>query len=90
MDPEERQAIIDAFRRPWVEEYTEKRPKSKQLFEDPRTRFSARTYRDFARGAPYPYYIEAAQGFTLRDVDGNELIDFGNNATALVHGHAHP
>ena len=24
MDPEERQAIIDAFRRPWVEEYTEK------------------------------------------------------------------
>ncbi len=90
MDPEARQAIIDEFRAPWVEEYTDKRPKSKQLFEDPRTRFSARTYRDFARGAPYPYYIEAAQGFTLRDVDGNELIDFGNNATALVHGHAHP
>lgn len=87
---EERQAIIDEFRKPWVEEYTEKRLKSKQLGEDPRTRFNARTYRDFARGAPFPYYIESAQGFTIRDVDGNELIDFGNNATALVHGHAHP
>jgi glutamate-1-semialdehyde 2,1-aminomutase len=87
---DERQAIIDEFRKPWVEEYTEKHPKSKQLFEDPRTQFSARTYRDFARGAPFPYYIEGAQGFTIRDVDGNEMIDFGNNATALIHGHAHP
>lgn len=87
---EERRAIIEEFRKPWVEEYAAKRPKSKQLFEDPRTRFQARTYRDFARGAPFPYYIQEAHGFTIVDVDGNELIDFGNNATALIHGHAHP
>ena len=24
------------------------------------------------------------------DVDGNELLDFNNNYTSLIHGHAHP
>lgn len=40
--------------------------------------------------APHPIY--AARGFGSRviDVDGNERIDFINNFTSLIHGHAHP
>lgn len=40
--------------------------------------------------SPYPVVIERAEGRHLYDVDGNELLDFLNNYTSLVHGHAFP
>lgn len=39
---------------------------------------------------PYPVYAERGNGSRVVDVDGIERIDFVNNYTALVHGHAHP
>ncbi|MBN1222167.1 MAG: aspartate aminotransferase family protein, partial [Candidatus Aminicenantes bacterium] len=39
---------------------------------------------------PYPTYIEKGSGCRVWDVDGNEYLDFVNNYTALIHGHAHP
>jgi glutamate-1-semialdehyde 2,1-aminomutase len=39
---------------------------------------------------PYPLYMERGQGCRLYDVDGNEYIDFLNNYTSLIHGHAFP
>jgi glutamate-1-semialdehyde 2,1-aminomutase len=42
------------------------------------------------RIAPYPIYVSKAEGKTITDVDGNQLIDFNYNYTALIHGHAHP
>ena len=39
---------------------------------------------------PYPTYMLKGQGSRLWDVDGNEYIDFQNNYTSLIHGHAHP
>ena len=39
---------------------------------------------------PYPIFMEQGKGCRLRDVDGNEYLDFLNNYTTLVHGHAHP
>ena len=39
--------------------------------------------------APYPAYIASAQGATVTDVDGQTRIDFVNNYTSLIHGHAH-
>jgi len=39
---------------------------------------------------PYPVYMERGQGCRLTDVDGNQYLDFQNNYTSLVHGHAHP
>ncbi|MBM4186168.1 MAG: aspartate aminotransferase family protein [Gemmatimonadetes bacterium] len=38
---------------------------------------------------PYPLFISLGQGCRLWDVDGNEYLDFLNNFTSLVHGHAH-
>ena len=43
-----------------------------------------------AHYAPYPLVIDHAQGARLTDVDGNELRDFMNNFTSLIHGHAFP
>ena len=40
--------------------------------------------------APYPIYARSAGGCRLIDVEGVERIDFLNNMTALIHGHAHP
>jgi glutamate-1-semialdehyde 2,1-aminomutase len=39
---------------------------------------------------PYPFFVARGQGCRLYDVDGNAYIDFVNNMTSLVHGHAHP
>ena len=40
--------------------------------------------------APYPAYIAHAQGASITDVEGQTRLDFVNNYTALIHGHAHP
>ena len=39
---------------------------------------------------PYPFFVARGEGCRLIDVDGNAYIDFVNNMTSLVHGHAHP
>lgn len=39
--------------------------------------------------APYPAYMERGTGCYLFDCDENEYIDFLNNFTSLIHGHAH-
>ncbi|MBU6996982.1 MAG: aspartate aminotransferase family protein [Theionarchaea archaeon] len=39
---------------------------------------------------PYPCFIESGSGCRIYDVDGNEYLDFLNNYTALILGHAHP
>lgn len=39
---------------------------------------------------PFPTVIERAQGAYLYDLDGNVLLDFLNNYTALIHGNAFP
>jgi glutamate-1-semialdehyde 2,1-aminomutase len=39
---------------------------------------------------PYPVFLARGDGCRLHDVDGNVYIDFLNNYTSLIHGHAHP
>jgi glutamate-1-semialdehyde 2,1-aminomutase len=40
--------------------------------------------------APYPTYMVAGDGAWLTDCDGNRYVDFLNNYTSLIHGHAQP
>ena len=40
--------------------------------------------------SPYPVYMQYGSGCRLYDLDGNTYLDFLNNYTALIHGHAHP
>jgi glutamate-1-semialdehyde 2,1-aminomutase len=39
---------------------------------------------------PYPYYVSSASGCYITDISGVERIDFNNNMSSLIHGHAHP
>lgn len=39
---------------------------------------------------PYPIFIDQGKGCRIKDVDGNEFLDFHNCYTALIHGHAYP
>src|SRR5438874_7282979 len=39
---------------------------------------------------PYPAYSASAEGARVTDVDGQTRLDFVNNYTSLIHGHAHP
>src|SRR3954451_14035216 len=39
---------------------------------------------------PHPIYAARGRGCRLTDVDGVERIDFLNNMTAMLHGHADP
>jgi 4-aminobutyrate aminotransferase/(S)-3-amino-2-methylpropionate transaminase len=38
----------------------------------------------------FPVYIERAHGAILRDVDGNDLLDFGSGIAVTSIGHANP
>lgn len=40
--------------------------------------------------APYPLYCRSGTGCRVTDVDGNDYLDFVNNYSSLIHGHAHP
>lgn len=39
---------------------------------------------------PYPIYAARGQGAVITDVEGDERLDFINNYTSLIHGHADP
>jgi glutamate-1-semialdehyde 2,1-aminomutase len=39
---------------------------------------------------PYPPYVVAGRGQIIVDAEGQERIDFLNNYTSLIHGHADP
>src|SRR5262245_26028311 len=39
---------------------------------------------------PYPFYFDYGSGCRVYDADGNERLDFINNYTSLILGHAHP
>jgi len=40
--------------------------------------------------SPYPIYARSASGCRIMDVEGEERVDFLNNYTSLIVGHAHP
>ena len=40
--------------------------------------------------SPHPLYADHASGSRITDIEGVERVDFSNNMTSLIHGHAHP
>jgi glutamate-1-semialdehyde 2,1-aminomutase len=39
---------------------------------------------------PHPFYVERGEGCYVTDLEGTRRIDFSNNMTSQIHGHAHP
>src|SRR5438105_404637 len=70
--------------------YLETGSRSAALFERARKVMPGGNSRTTVFTAPYPAYIASAQGAVLTDVEGQTRLDFVNNYTSLIHGHAHP
>lgn len=73
-----------------VTEYEKKTPNSRQQFEEAKQYMAAGETRSVAYYDPYPITMKYGSGCYIYDVDGNEYLDFINNFTSLLHGHAHP
>lgn len=63
---------------------------SKALFEKARGVLAGGLTSELRAAAPFPLFIERAQGARKWDADGNEYIDYSMGSAALLLGHAHP
>jgi glutamate-1-semialdehyde 2,1-aminomutase len=70
--------------------YLESGSRSAELWERARAVMPGGNSRTTVFTAPHPVYAASAQGATVTDVDGRQRLDFVNNYTSLIHGHAHP
>jgi glutamate-1-semialdehyde 2,1-aminomutase len=70
--------------------YLEPGSRSAQLYERARAVMPGGNTRRTVFTPPYPAYAASAQGAYVVDVEGQRRLDFVNNYTALIHGHAHP
>lgn len=75
---------------PLISKYRTFSPSSEQLADRARKVFPGGDTRASAHYGPYPLVMQGASGCRMRDIDGNEVLDFMNNFTSLIHGHAHP
>ena len=73
-----------------IEQYIAFSPGSEALAKRAAEVFPGGDTRSSAHYGPYPLAMAQASGCVLTDVDGHEIIDFMNNFTSLIHGHAHP
>jgi len=70
-------------------EYRDQNAKSLQLFRRAQDSLPGGNTRTGVYFDPFPIYTDCGSGVCVTDVDGNERLDFVNNATALILGHAH-
>jgi glutamate-1-semialdehyde 2,1-aminomutase len=72
------------------EEYRRQNPISLSRFEEAKAVIPGGNTRLTAYFAPYPFYAVRGEGCRIYDLDGNVRLDFYNNATSLIFGHAYP
>ncbi len=70
--------------------YVSKRPKSQKMYKEAQQFLPGGDTRTVTFYNPFPTFMDRGEGCRLIDVDGNEYLDFINNYTSLIHGHAHP
>ena len=70
--------------------YPDAASRSARLFERAQKVLPGGNTRHTVAFAPYPIYAASGHGCTITDVDGVERVDFINNYSSLIHGHAHP
>ncbi|HTR37015.1 MAG TPA: aspartate aminotransferase family protein [Bryobacteraceae bacterium] len=75
---------------PSLDKYREPGAMSRQLYERASRVMPGGNTRHSVALAPYPIYARSGSGCRLTDVEGEERVDFLNNYTSLILGHAHP
>ena len=73
-----------------IADYCDQNAHSQRLFKRAREVLPGGNTRTGVFVNPFPIYIDRGEGVDIYDVDGNRRLDFVNNATALILGHAHP
>ncbi len=73
-----------------IAEYMDNHPRSGEMFRRAQASLPGGNTRTGVHFDPYPVYAERGEGVHLIDLDGHRLLDFVNNNTALILGHAHP
>lgn len=73
-----------------VETYRRTNPRSKALHERALRSLPGGNTRTTVTFEPFPVAMDRGQGARVWDVDGNERLDFIQNYTAMILGHAHP
>jgi glutamate-1-semialdehyde 2,1-aminomutase len=86
----ENQKFLEEFWSKIQETYAKRRPKSQKLYREAQSVLPGGDTRSVTFFRPFPTFMDHGEACRLYDVDGNAYIDFGNNQTSLVHGHAHP
>jgi len=64
--------------------------RSRQCHEAAREVFPGGVSHNIRYFEPHPLYVDRAEGARVRDVDGNEYVDFWMNHITSLLGHAHP
>jgi len=75
-------SIEDAFRKRFS--------KSAELYDRSRNAIAGGITHDSRNFAPFPIYVDRAEGSRKWDVDGNELLDHWMGHGSLILGHSHP
>src|ERR1039457_828040 len=70
--------------------YLTERALSRQLYDRASRVMPGGNTRHSIALAPYPIYARSGKGCRVTDVEGDERIDFLNNYTSLILGHADP
>ncbi len=70
--------------------YYDRTGTSRSLFHEAKEHMPGGNTRSGVCHPPHPTYLESGDGCYVTDVDGNEYLDFVNNMTSLIHGHAAP
>ena len=86
MDKQALQNSLDSL----ITEYVANNPRSREMFERAQESLPGGNTRTGAYMRPFPIYIERGEGVYFYDLDDHRLLDFVNNNTALILGHAHP
>lgn len=81
---------IAALEADLLRRYQERTPKSGALHQRASRVMPGGDTRTGTFHLPYPIFVSRGQGCRLWDADGNEYLDFLNNFTSLLHGHANP
>ncbi|NKB65464.1 MAG: aminotransferase class III-fold pyridoxal phosphate-dependent enzyme [Candidatus Latescibacteria bacterium] len=85
----DREKLLQATDR-LIGRYVKANPQSQALSARARQSLPGGNTRTGAFCAPFPPYIERGEGVYIFAADGHQLLDFSNNNTALILGHAHP
>lgn len=82
-------SFVTKIRQGIIESYVANRPLSNQLFKKAGRFMPGGDTRSVTFFNPFPSFMKSGKGCVILDVDGNRYIDFLNNYTSLIHGHAH-